>query len=110
MNTPLPSGAFPRVTQAAALLAGGAVVGYPSETVWGLAAHPASPGGLAALLALKGRDPAKPVQVSCLDVACARPLTRTPQVVDALAGLWPGPLTLVVPASEGCPPPLAPGG
>lgn len=110
MNTPLPSGVSPQITQAAALLAGGGVVGYPSETVWGLAAHPASPQGLAALFTLKGRDPAKPVQVSCRDVACARLLTRTPEVVDALADLWPGPLTLVVPASPLCPPPLAPGG
>lgn len=110
MNTPSSSGVAPQITQAAALLAGGGVVGYPSETVWGLAAHPASPEGLAALFTLKGRDPAKPVQVSCLDVAHARPLTRTPEVVDALADLWPGPLTLVVPASDACPPPLAPGG
>lgn len=110
MNTPSSSGVAPQITQAAALLAGGGVVGYPSETVWGLAAHPASPEGLAALFTLKGRDPAKPVQVSCLDVAHARPLTRTPEVVDALSDLWPGPLTLVVPASDACPPPLAPGG
>ncbi|KEF33745.1 MULTISPECIES: L-threonylcarbamoyladenylate synthase [Deinococcus] len=112
MNTPLfvSHEVASQVARAAALLVRGGVVGYPSETVWGLAAHPASPAGLAALVTLKGRDPTKPVQVSCLDVAHARPLTRTPEVVDALAELWPGPLTLVLPASDTCPSPLAPGG
>lgn len=102
------------VVRAAALLWAGGVVGYPTETVWGLAAHPAHPEAVARLSALKGRDPAKPLQVSCLNAAAARSLTRggadDDTVFEALAALWPGPMTLVVPAGEACPPALAPGG
>lgn len=102
------------VAQAAALLRTGGVVGYPTETVWGLAAHPARPQAVARLAALKGRDPGKPLQVSCLDAAAARTLIRDDPAVltafAALADLWPGPLTLVLPAGAACSPVLAPGG
>jgi L-threonylcarbamoyladenylate synthase len=98
------------VAGAAAMLRAGGVVGYPTETVWGLAAHPGCPDAVMRLAALKGREPGKPVQVSCLDAAHARTLTQGGPVFDALAEMWPGPLTLVVPASAACPPPLAPGG
>ncbi|GAA5531809.1 L-threonylcarbamoyladenylate synthase [Deinococcus aluminii] len=95
------------IARAAEWLAAGGVVGYPSETVWGLAARPDAS---ERLYALKGREPGKPVQVSCLDAATARMLTRGGAAFDALSGLWPGPLTLVLPASPTCPPDLAPGG
>lgn len=98
------------VARAAALLAAGGVVGYPTETVWGLAARPDRPDAVAHLYALKGRDAEKPVQVSCLDAETARGLTRGGPAFEALAPLWPGPLTLVLPADAACPPALAPGG
>ncbi len=98
------------VEQAAALLAAGGAVGYPTETVWGLAARPDRPDAVAHLYALKGRDADKPVQVSCLNVETARGLTRGGPAFEALAPLWPGPLTLVLPAGAACPPALAPGG
>lgn len=95
------------VGRAARVLAAGGVVGYPTETVWGLATLP---GHAERLFALKGRDPDKPVQVSCADAQAARPLTLLGAAFGALAGLWPGPVTLVLPASPACPPALAPGG
>ncbi|WP_019588223.1 L-threonylcarbamoyladenylate synthase [Deinococcus apachensis] len=98
------------VARAAALLASGDVVGYPTETVWGLAARPDQPGAVAQLYALKGRDGGKPVQISCVDAETARVLARGGMAFEALAPLWPGPLTLVLPANEACPPALAPGG
>lgn len=95
------------VARAAERVAAGGVVGYPTETVWGLAARLEAS---ERLYALKGREPDKPVQVSCLDEVTARRLTEAGAAFDALAGLWPGPLTLVLPASSACPPDLAPGG
>ncbi|GAA5514656.1 threonylcarbamoyl-AMP synthase [Deinococcus carri] len=95
------------LAQAVRVLEGGGVLGYPTETVWGLAARPEA---VAALYALKGREADKPVQVSCQDAATARRLTRGGPAFEALAALWPGPLTLVLPASAACPPDLAPGG
>ncbi|WP_034383278.1 L-threonylcarbamoyladenylate synthase [Deinococcus sp. YIM 77859] len=95
------------IAKAAEHIAAGGVVGYPTETVWGLAARPDA---AARLYDVKGREPDKPVQVSCVDAATARTLTRGDTAFDALAPLWPGPLTLVLPASPACPPDLAPGG
>ncbi|WP_102124992.1 L-threonylcarbamoyladenylate synthase [Deinococcus planocerae] len=95
------------VARAARVIAAGGVVGYPTETVWGLAVRLDA---VERLYALKGRDPDKPVQVSCADAETARPLTLGGAAFDALAGLWPGPVTLVLPAAPGCPPGVAPGG
>ena len=100
-----------RIAQAVQVLAGGGVVGYPSETVWGLAALPASAAGLERLYALKGRMEDKPVQLSCLDAATAEGWLRPGQEdAAALFRFWPGPLTLLAWAREGCPERLAPGG
>jgi len=95
------------LSAAAKQLQAGGVVGYPTETVWGLAARP---GALAALYAVKGREIDKAVQVSCLNAEVARTLTTGGRTFGVLSSLWPGPLTLVAPASAACPPELAPGG
>lgn len=90
----------------AALRAGGLVV-YPTETVYGLGAAALVPEALSALLRLKGRDAAKGMSVLVEDFAAAGPLidaAATPQAASALArALWPGPLTIVVPAAAGAP-------
>ncbi|BDP41881.1 SUA5-like protein [Deinococcus aetherius] len=95
------------VGRAARVVSAGGVVGYPTETVWGLAALPDR---VDRLYALKGRDPDKPVQVSCADAERARALTLGGAAFNALVGFWPGPVTLVLPASPACPPALSPGG
>ncbi|WP_424951729.1 L-threonylcarbamoyladenylate synthase [Deinococcus sp.] len=97
-----------RATQA---LQGGGVVGYPSETVWGLAALPVPRAAVDRLYLLKGREADKPVQLSCLTQGVARRWVRPGQRgFGALAGFWPGPLTLLAWAAEDCPDWLAPGG
>lgn len=99
------------VSEALAVLARGGVVGYASETVWGLAALPSSEAGVERLYHLKGRDSVKPVQLSCVSVEVARTWVRPGQpAFERLAQLWPGPLTLLAWAVEGCPERLAPGG
>lgn len=95
---------------AVSVLQRGGVVAYPSETVWGLAAHPDAPGGIARLVQLKGRDPFKPLQVSCVDARTARALAQEDDALLKLSVRWPGPLTVVAPASGRCSPALAPGG
>lgn len=85
----------------------GAVIGYPTETVWGLAALPAHAERLSAR---KGREESKPLQVSCSDAASALALARPDPQLATLAQFWPGPLTIVARAAPTCPPPLSPGG
>lgn len=98
------------IAAAVRALMSGQVVAYPSETVWGLAVHPDSAAGVNRLLQLKERDPLKPLQVSCADVKGALLLAQAEPDLTALAELWPGPLTVVAPASGRCPPDYAPGG
>lgn len=95
------------MARAAEVLAAGGVVGYPTEAVWGLAARP---GHAAELHRRKGREPGKPVQVSCPDAASALAWAQSSEALEALAALWPGPLTVVTAARPACPPDLAPGG
>ncbi|WP_295815361.1 L-threonylcarbamoyladenylate synthase [uncultured Deinococcus sp.] len=98
------------LAHAVRVLQSGGVVAYPSETVWGLAAHPAAPGGIGRLVEVKGRDPLKPLQVSCVDARTACRLAHQDEALLTLAALWPGPLTVVARASDHCPPALAPDG
>lgn len=99
------------VARAVQVLRRGGVVGYPSETVWGLAALPASRAAVERLYTLKGREANKPVQLSCLDMQQARGWMRPGQdELERLVVFWPGPLTVLAWATEGCPDWLAPGG
>ncbi|ULH15350.1 Sua5/YciO/YrdC/YwlC family protein [Deinococcus sp. KNUC1210] len=105
------AGAQATVAEALKVLARGGVVGYPSETVWGLAALPSSAAGVERLYTLKQRDSFKPVQLSCASAEVAHSWIRPGQPeFERLARLWPGPLTLLAWAVPGCPERLAPGG
>lgn len=86
---------------------GGQVVGYPTETVWGLAVAPEF---VQVLQQRKGRDAHKPLQVSCPDVPTALALAKEHPLLGVLAQFWPGPLTVITPAADHCPAVLAPGG
>ena len=82
---------------AAEVLCGGGVAVIPTDTVYGLAAHPGFPEAVERLYAIKGRDARKPVALLAADAdAVARfgfPLSGE---AAALARLWPGALTVVV--------------
>ncbi|PNY82488.1 L-threonylcarbamoyladenylate synthase [Deinococcus koreensis] len=88
----------------------GGVVAYPTETVWGLAAHPAFPEAVQRLRSEKGSAADKPLQVSCDSARQALLLARPDGSLERLSGLWPGPLTVVTPGSALCPPALMPQG
>jgi L-threonylcarbamoyladenylate synthase len=78
----------------------GEVVGLPTDTVYGLAARIDRPEGLARIFEAKGRpaDLALPVLIG--RTAQVHDVASTwPAMAKALADrMWPGPLTLVVPA------------
>jgi L-threonylcarbamoyladenylate synthase len=86
-----------------AALDSGAVVGLPTDTVYGLAARIDRPEALAAIFVAKGRPPglALPVLIGRRRqvhlVASAWPRAAAAVV----ARHWPGPLTVVVPARPG---------
>ncbi|HEY7369679.1 MAG TPA: L-threonylcarbamoyladenylate synthase [Thermoanaerobaculia bacterium] len=83
------------------LLSGGAVFAIPTDTFYGLAAHPANEAGVSKVFAAKGRDDGKPLpvvagyveQIESLGISAAPALSR-------LSQLWPAPLTAVLPLRE----------
>jgi L-threonylcarbamoyladenylate synthase len=89
------------VAAAAAALAAGGLVLMPTETVYGLAADAADPRAVAEVYAAKGRPSFNPLIAHVADVAMARRIARFDPRAEALAQrFWPGPLTLVLPASD----------
>ncbi|WP_082907964.1 L-threonylcarbamoyladenylate synthase [Bradyrhizobium neotropicale] len=89
---------------AARTLAAGGLVAFPTETVYGLGADAANATAIAHLYAAKGRPAFNPLIAHVADLAAARRIGRFDARALKLAeAFWPGPLTLVVPKTEGCP-------
>jgi len=86
--------------RAAAILRDGGIVAYPTDTLYGLAAHPASAAAMAQLYRIKGRsvDLAIPLIASGLGQIEAAGGVLDPASRRLAAAFWPGPLTLVIPA------------
>ena len=83
-------------------LAAGRLLGYPTETVYGLGSAPEA-AALAALAALKGRPSKKPflLLVSSRAMASGWGLAFNTAARALADAFWPGPLTLVLPGGEG---------
>lgn len=86
------------IHQAVAALRAGALVGMPTETVYGLAADASNPEAVARIFALKGRPNDHPVIVhiaGSAQLACWA--VDIPAAAYALTErFWPGPLTLIL--------------
>ena len=100
------------IARAAALLRAGALVAFPTETVYGLGGLALDPAAIAKIFAAKGRPSTHPLIAHVLGVAGARALAKTwSPLADRLAAeFWPGPLTLVVPRASSVPLALTGGG
>jgi L-threonylcarbamoyladenylate synthase len=79
-------------------VAEGGLIGFPTETSWGLGADARSDAALAALRRWKGRDTDKPISLLVSgEVDLARLGAKLSPAAKRLArAFWPGPLTLVV--------------
>ncbi len=87
------------IAEAAAVLRGGGLVAFPTETVYGLGADAMNPTAVARIFTAKGRPAEDPIIVHVLGFeALAELAASVPPVAARLASeFWPGPLTLVVP-------------
>ena len=85
----------------AARLRAGALVVYPTDTLYAIGCRALDGEAVARLREAKGREEGKALPVIVADVAQARSLAaRWPEEARRLAdAFWPGPLTLVVPAA-----------
>ena len=86
------------VRDAAAALAAGELLAFPTETVYGLGARADDDAAVQRIYAAKGRPSTHPLIVHAADAAQAQTFAATwPASASALAqAFWPGPLTLIV--------------
>lgn len=91
------------VDEVASAIIGGAVGVIPTDTVYGLAAHPCRPEAVGRLYSVKGRDAGKPIALLAADAAAVErfgfPLSG--EAAELAARHWPGALTLVVENASG---------
>jgi len=87
------------LARAGAILRGGGLVAFPTETVYGLGANALDARAVRRIFQAKGRPATNPVIVHvCDELAASELVTRWPEAAERLARrFWPGPLTLVLP-------------
>ena len=91
------------IEQAARRIQAGELVGFPTETVYGLGADASSDTAVAGIFAAKGRPSDHPLIVH---VASASQVSDYASEVPAfaeklIAAFWPGPLTVILPRKPG---------
>jgi L-threonylcarbamoyladenylate synthase len=92
------------IAAAARVLSQGGLVAFPTETVYGLGADATNGAAVARLYAAKGRPRFNPLIAHVAEAKAALSLARFSDDAKLLAGVfWPGPLTLVLPKTDGCP-------
>ena len=91
---------------AAELIQSGALVGIPTETVYGLGADALNPEAVRSIFEAKGRPGDNPLIVHIAETAELMPLISVEPSENArklMEAFWPGPLTLIFPKSEKVP-------
>jgi L-threonylcarbamoyladenylate synthase len=84
------------IARAAALLRAGALVAFPTETVYGLGADATDGRAIAGIFEAKGRPRFNPLIVHVASRGKAEALVQLPEDGQRLAAaFWPGPLTIV---------------
>jgi L-threonylcarbamoyladenylate synthase len=92
------------VAEAAALIREGKLVGFPTETVYGLGGDATNERAVAAIFEAKGRPSFNPLIAHVSDAAAAKEFVAWNDTAERLAArFWPGPLTLVLPRAPSSP-------
>lgn len=90
------------LARAAQLLAGGELVAFPTETVYGLGGDARSDRAVARIYEAKGRPSFNPLIVHLPDLIAVERIAHVGPKARMLAlAFWPGPLTLVLPLRDG---------
>jgi L-threonylcarbamoyladenylate synthase len=79
----------------------GGVVAFPTETFYGLAVDPRSARAVSRIFALKQRPPDQPLPLiaASIEQVATQVGSITPLAERLASRAWPGPLTLIIPAS-----------
>ena len=91
--------------EAGEIIRQGGLVGFPTETVYGLGADALLPEGAKRIYAAKGRPSDNPLIVHIADFEALKKITSyIPPQAKALAdAFWPGPLTMIFQKSDAVP-------
>ncbi len=99
----LPGTSAQAILEAARRIQAGGLVGFPTETVYGLGADASSDEAVAGIFAAKGRPANHPLIVHVADAAQVADYASSvpPFAVRLMQAFWPGPLTVILPRREG---------
>jgi len=100
------------ITEAAAVIRGGGLVAFPTETVYGLGANALDAQAVAGIFRAKERPSCDPLIVHLADAdQLPSVVAGVPDIARVLvAEFWPGPLTLVLPRGPQVPDEVTAGG
>ena len=88
-------------SRSAEVLAGGGMIIYPTETVYGIGADATSDKAVKKVIAVKKRSPSKHIIIAVSDLRMARKYAIITKKVEILAkAFMPGPLTLILESKE----------
>ena len=90
------------ITSAAKALIGGALIGIPTETVYGLAADAENEAAVARIYSVKGRPQDHPVivHIGSMDQLSKWAINIPDYALKLAKEYWPGPMTLILERSE----------
>ena len=91
------------IVEAARLIQAGGLVGFPTETVYGLGADASSDAAVGKIFAAKGRPADHPLIVHVADAAQVHDYASSVPAFAArlIQAFWPGPLTVILPRKNG---------
>lgn len=90
--------------QILSFLRAGGVIGFPTDTAYGLGADPFNESAVRRIFEIKGRPEAKPILLIASSLEMAGRVAHLSDTALALAErFWPGPLTIIVPARDTVP-------
>ncbi len=93
------------IERAAACVRSGGIVAIPTDALYALVADPLNLHAVGKVFLAKGRDIHRSLPLLVSDIPMAQELARelSPRFYRLARHFWPGPLTLIVPASERVP-------
>ncbi|PIR26230.1 MAG: threonylcarbamoyl-AMP synthase [Deltaproteobacteria bacterium CG_4_10_14_0_2_um_filter_43_8] len=93
------------VERVVAHLREGHVIAYPTETIYGLGADVLNRAAIKNIYKLKARDPGLPISLLVSDLSMLRDFVSevSDQALELIKTFWPGPLTILFPASPRIP-------
>lgn len=91
-----------QIVDAASLLREGAVVAFPTETVYGLGANALSDAAVEKIFQAKGRPSDNPliVHISAIEQLATIAAKVPEKGKELMQAFWPGPLTIILPRTE----------